>query len=84
MLRIGSNQNIIFLPIFQVRSAFISLTVKELQKYIPDISVSDIQRGPAGVRAQAMNVKGDLVGDFIFDSGPPGKESVFLTFPADF
>ena len=21
-----------------------------------------------------MNVKGDLVGDFIFDSGPPGKE----------
>lgn len=56
-----------------VRSAFISLTVKELQKYIPDISVSDIQRGPAGVRAQAMNVKGDLVGDFIFDSGPPGS-----------
>merc|ERR1712037_301939 len=61
-----------------VRSAFISLTIKELQKYIPDISVSDIQRGPAGVRAQAMNVKGDLVGDFIFDSGPPGRERVFL------
>ena len=56
-----------------MRSIFISLSIKELQKYIPEITVNDIKRGPAGVRAQAMNVKGDLVGDFIFDSGPPGS-----------
>ena len=46
---------------------------KELQKYIPNISAKDIQKGPAGVRAQAMNYHGDLVGDFIFDKGMGGK-----------
>ena len=55
-----------------LRSAFISLSVKELQKFVPDVTVQDIQRGPAGVRAQAMNVRGDLVGDFIFDSPETG------------
>ena len=45
--------------------------VKELQKYVPEVTAADIQRGPAGVRAQAMNVKGDLVGDFVFDTNGP-------------
>ena len=56
-----------------IRSAIISLSVKELQKFVPEVTIKDIKRGPAGVRAQAMNVQGDLVGDFIFDSGPPGS-----------
>ena len=43
-----------------VRSAFISLSVKELQKYVPKVTVDDISRGPAGVRAQAMNVQGKV------------------------
>lgn len=34
------------------RSAFMSLQVRELQKFIPEISVQDCRRGPAGVRAQ--------------------------------
>ena len=55
-----------------LRSAFISLSVKELQKFVPNVTVQDIQRGPAGVRAQAMNIRGDLVGDFIFDSPENG------------
>ena len=42
--------------------------MKELQKYVPEVSAQDISRGPAGVRAQAMNVNGDLVGDFVFDT----------------
>jgi len=37
------------------------LTVKHLQKFIPEINSSDITRGPSGVRAQAMNTHGDLV-----------------------
>ena len=49
------------------------LSVKELQKFVPNVAASDISRGPAGVRAQAMNSEGDLVGDFIFDSGPTAK-----------
>ncbi|XP_042236945.1 L-2-hydroxyglutarate dehydrogenase, mitochondrial-like isoform X2 [Homarus americanus] len=47
-------------------SAFPRLQVATLRKYIPDISASDISRGPAGVRAQAMNVDGSLEDDFVF------------------
>ena len=50
-------------------SLVISRAVKELQKFVPCITRDDIRPGPAGVRAQAMNTAGDLVGDFIFDSG---------------
>ncbi len=64
-LRFGLNE--------MLRSAFISLSVKELQKFVPEISVNDICRGPAGVRAQAMTVQGDLVGDFVFDVPPSGS-----------
>ncbi|CAG7825407.1 unnamed protein product [Allacma fusca] len=52
-----------------IRSAFINLQLKELCKYIPNIGPTDITRGPAGVRAQAMDQDGNLVEDFIFDSG---------------
>ena len=55
-----------------IRSAIISLSVKELQKFVPEVTIKDIKRGPAGVRAQAMNLQGDLVGDFIFDSPQNG------------
>jgi len=52
-----------------LKSLFPSLAVRELAKFVPDISRRDVSRGPAGVRAQAMNVEGDLVGDFVFESG---------------
>ena len=48
----------------------ITYLVKELQKFVPEVTAADIRRGPAGVRAQAMNLAGELVGDFVFDSGP--------------
>jgi len=51
------------------KSAFINLQVKELQKFIPEITEYDIERGPAGVRAQAMDLSGNLVDDFVFDRG---------------
>jgi len=50
-------------------SIMISKAAKELQKFVPGITSADITRGPSGVRAQAMNNDGDLVGDFIFDTG---------------
>ncbi|KAG7511237.1 L-2-hydroxyglutarate dehydrogenase, mitochondrial [Solea senegalensis] len=43
--------------------------VKILQKYIPEISTSDVLRGPSGVRAQALDRDGNLVDDFVFDGG---------------
>ena len=38
--------------------------LKKTQKLIPDISSSDIKSGPAGVRAQGINHKGNLMMDF--------------------
>lgn len=46
-----------------------SLQVRELQKFIPDLTVNDIKSGPAGVRAQALKSDGSLVDDFIFEYG---------------
>jgi (S)-2-hydroxyglutarate dehydrogenase len=37
---------------------------KTLQRLVPDIRVDDLEPGHAGVRAQAMNISGDLVNDF--------------------
>ena len=38
--------------------------LKKTQKLIPDISSSDIKNGPAGVRAQGIDHKGNLMMDF--------------------
>ncbi|XP_042533909.1 L-2-hydroxyglutarate dehydrogenase, mitochondrial [Dipodomys spectabilis] len=51
------------------KACFLAVTVKNLQKFIPEITIHDIQRGPAGVRAQAMDRDGSLVEDFVFDGG---------------
>ncbi|XP_050664875.1 L-2-hydroxyglutarate dehydrogenase, mitochondrial [Leptidea sinapis] len=52
------------------RSIFIPLQVKQIQRYIQNITSSDVERGPAGVRAQAMAKDGTLIEDFVFDSKP--------------
>ena len=54
-------------------SLVISRAVKELQKFVPSITREDVRPGPAGVRAQAMNTRGDLVGDFVFDHTEAGE-----------
>ncbi|CAG9797327.1 unnamed protein product [Chironomus riparius] len=46
-----------------------ALQVRQLQKFIPEITVKDISKGPAGVRAQALRSDGSLVDDFIFEYG---------------
>ncbi|GJQ74952.1 hypothetical protein Trydic_g9578 [Trypoxylus dichotomus] len=57
------------------RSLVLPLQVKALQKFIPDITLKDVRRGPAGVRAQALNEDGNLVDDFVFDMGEKGALS---------
>lgn len=52
-----------------LKSLITPLQMKDLQKYIPEITAKDVSRGPAGVRAQAMSANGDLVDDFVFDMG---------------
>ncbi len=39
-----------------------------LQRYVPDLTMSDILPGPAGVRAQALGADGSLVDDFVVDA----------------
>ncbi|PIO16251.1 hypothetical protein AB205_0145680, partial [Aquarana catesbeiana] len=51
------------------RAFSLKAQLKELQKFIPELSVSDIVRGPSGVRAQALDRDGNLVDDFVFDGG---------------
>ena len=46
------------------RSASKAAFVRSLQKLVPDIRESDIKRGGAGVRAQAVSPNGSLVDDF--------------------
>ncbi|XP_041469353.1 L-2-hydroxyglutarate dehydrogenase, mitochondrial-like [Lytechinus variegatus] len=52
--------------------------VKLLQEYVPDLKVSDVTRGPSGVRAQALDTDGNLVDDFVFDIGVGGIASRVL------
>ncbi|NXJ83601.1 L2HDH protein, partial [Trogon melanurus] len=51
------------------RACFLSAQVKQLQKFIPEVTVNDVRRGPSGVRAQALDSNGNLVDDFVFDGG---------------
>ena len=51
------------------RGFSIPATVKEMQKFVPMLRSADVVRGPSGVRAQAIDQNGNLVDDFVFDSG---------------
>ncbi|XP_071834581.1 L-2-hydroxyglutarate dehydrogenase, mitochondrial-like [Apostichopus japonicus] len=46
-----------------------SAQVQQLQRFVPEIKPEDVERGPAGVRAQALDRDGNLVDDFVFDEG---------------
>jgi L-2-hydroxyglutarate oxidase LhgO len=46
------------------RSASKGAFVRSLQKLVPDIAAADLERGGAGVRAQAVAADGSLVDDF--------------------
>jgi L-2-hydroxyglutarate oxidase len=44
--------------------------VKALQHLIPEVGYDDLQRGGAGVRAQAIDMQGNLVDDFLIHESP--------------
>lgn len=51
------------------RSTLIALQTPHVQKFIPDIYDFDLSIGPTGVRAQALEIDGSLVEDFVFHFG---------------
>jgi L-2-hydroxyglutarate oxidase len=44
--------------------------LKRVQKYCPSIRLQDLQRHPAGIRAQGVLSDGTLVHDFLFAESP--------------
>jgi (S)-2-hydroxyglutarate dehydrogenase len=41
--------------------------VRDIQRYVPAVSATDVRFGPSGIRAQALGRDGRLVDDFVFD-----------------
>lgn len=56
-----------------IRSIIWPLQIKQLQKYLPNITSEDCERGPSGVRAQALGPDGKLLEDFYFDKSQKGQ-----------
>lgn len=41
------------------------------RQYLPDLSAEDLTPGPTGVRAQAVDSRGSLIDDFVFEADGP-------------
>ena len=56
---------------YEIRRSFSKAEfTRSLQKLVPEIRAEDLERGGAGVRAQAMLPEGKLVEDFHFEEAP--------------
>lgn len=51
------------------RSVSLKAQMRQIQRLLPQISIRDVEPGPSGVRAQAVDNDGKLIEDFIFDTG---------------
>lgn len=65
------------------RSVCVSAQVEQLRRFVPSLSVDDIDRTQvrSGVRAQALDEHGELVDDFVFEAdrdAVPGQPSRVL------
>lgn len=58
-----------------IKSTMVTLQAPHVRKYVPDIYEFDLSFGSSGVRAQALDIDGQLVDDFIFHFGE-GKSAV--------
>ncbi|OON20497.1 FAD dependent oxidoreductase, partial [Opisthorchis viverrini] len=55
-----------------IDNIFIKRQVRKLQRFVPKLKVTDVIRGPSGIRAQALNPDGMLVDDFVIQRGETG------------
>lgn len=58
---------------FATKELFRSFSLRRqsphVQRFIPEITEHDLTFGPSGVRAQALDIDGNLVEDFVFHIG---------------
>ena len=64
------------------REVMKTAAVRQMQRYLPELSAGDVVRGPTGVRAQVMNRAGELVDDFLVLEGPRSLHVVNTPSPA--
>jgi L-2-hydroxyglutarate oxidase LhgO len=65
-----------------MRSLSKALFCRSLQRLVPDLQVDDLVRGDAGVRAQALSPRGELVQDFYFVRQPKALHVLNAPSPA--
>ncbi|XP_044732474.1 L-2-hydroxyglutarate dehydrogenase, mitochondrial [Chrysoperla carnea] len=51
------------------KSCNLNYQVQDLKQYIPNLERNWVEKGPSGVRAQALSVEGELIEDFFFETG---------------
>ena len=49
------------------RSLNVRAQVRKLARYVPELTVDDVEPGPTGVRAMAVSPDGKMVDDFVFE-----------------
>jgi 2-hydroxyglutarate dehydrogenase/L-2-hydroxyglutarate oxidase len=54
--------------------------VRELQRYVPAVTADDLEFGPSGIRAQALDREGRLVDDFVLER--TGRQLHVLNAPS--
>jgi L-2-hydroxyglutarate oxidase len=64
------------------RDSVKAAAVAEMRRYIPAISMRDVNRGGSGIRAQAMSPQGLLVDDFVIEDGPASLHVLNAPSPA--
>jgi L-2-hydroxyglutarate oxidase len=64
------------------RDSVKAAAVADMRRYIPAISMRDVNRGGSGIRAQAMSPQGLLVDDFVIEDGPASLHVLNAPSPA--
>jgi L-2-hydroxyglutarate oxidase LhgO len=54
--------------------------IRELQRYVPAVTAADLEFGPSGIRAQALDREGRLVDDFVLER--TGRQLHVLNAPS--
>ncbi|MFL5845983.1 MAG: L-2-hydroxyglutarate oxidase [Solirubrobacteraceae bacterium] len=64
------------------RAANRRAALRDMQRYLPQLTMADLRRGPSGVRAQVVDRDGSLVDDFVIERAPGVLHVVNAPSPA--
>jgi L-2-hydroxyglutarate oxidase len=64
------------------RAASPRAALRGMRRYLPGLTLADLERGPSGIRAQVVDRQGNLVDDFVIDQAPGVLHVVNAPSPA--